>query len=94
MTPEGRVKAAIDKVLKAAPYCYYHKPVQNGMGAPTLDYVGCSRGRYFTIEAKAPGKEPTARQKATLEQVQYAGGTTFVIDGPGEAMDFLTEWLA
>ena len=51
MTPEGRVKSRLKKAIKAAEadgLCvYYHMPVQNGMGAPTLDFVGCVGGRYW-----------------------------------------------
>ncbi len=93
MTPEGRVKALIDRVLKEQHDTYYHKPVQNGMGAPTLDYVGCSAGRYFVVEAKAPGKLPTARQNDTMAKVVAAGGVAFVVDGE-ESLYELRLWLA
>jgi hypothetical protein len=83
MTPEGRVKARIDKALKAlrdaGHLIYWHKPVQNGMGAPTLDYIGCSYGRYFAIEAKAPGEKPTLRQELTMAEIRGAGGQAFVV---------------
>jgi hypothetical protein len=82
MTPEGKVKKRIKEILDACrPHVYYHMPMQNGMGAPTLDFVGCCAGMYFTIEAKAPGAVPTARQNITLITVCSAGGKTFVIDG-------------
>ena len=35
----------------------------------------------FAIEAKAPGKVPTDRQRIMMEDIEYAGGKTFVIDG-------------
>ncbi len=54
-TPEGKVKDKIKKMLKEHG-AYFHMPVQNGMGAPTLDFVGCYCSHYFAIEAKAPGK--------------------------------------
>lgn len=82
-TPEGRVKDAIDreivKLKQAGELLYTHKPVQNGMGAPTLDYVGCHRSRYFAIEAKAPGKFMTPRQENTKEKIVAAGGIVFEI---------------
>lgn len=78
MTPEGRVKEKIKRKLKAVG-AYYHMPVQNGMGAPSLDFIGCHRGRYFGIEAKAPGKLPTERQKLTMLQIVDAGGAVFVV---------------
>tara|TARA_R110000868_G_scaffold45410_1_gene150650 strand:+ start:201 stop:476 length:276 start_codon:yes stop_codon:yes gene_type:complete len=80
MTPEGRVKDAVKKVLKAH-NAYYHMAVMNGLGAPTLDFVGCHRGRYFAIETKAPGKKPTPRQWSTIIDMRTAGGKVFIIDG-------------
>jgi hypothetical protein len=44
-TPEGRVKRRVSQILKRAEKCYYFMPVQTGYGSPTLDYLGCSRGR-------------------------------------------------
>lgn len=84
MTPEGEVKKEIDREIKemkddGVPL-YSHRPVQNGMGAPTLDYIGCCKGNYFAIEAKAPDKEPTLRQEDTMKKIREAGGETFVIN--------------
>ncbi len=92
MTPEGRVKARIKAVLEGL-NAYWHMPIQNGMGAPTLDFVqvqvpGCPA---FAIEAKAPGEEPTARQWRTIKRIRDAGGTVFVIDGCTKEME---EWIA
>lgn len=81
MTPEGKVKARVDKILKAANCAYWHKAVLNGMGTPTLDYTGCSYGRYFAIETKAFGEVPTKRQQLTIAQMEAAGATVFVIIG-------------
>jgi hypothetical protein len=79
-TPEGKVKAKIKVILdQYRPNMYYHMPVQNGMGSPTLDFVGCYFGRYFAIEAKAPGKNLTPRQELTTQTIRAAGGKVFVI---------------
>ena len=91
-TPEGRVKDAVKKVLKSYD-AYYHMPVMNGMGAPTLDFVGCHRGRYFAIETKAPGKVPTPRQWSTIINIRTAGGKVFIIDGDTKELElWLLEW--
>lgn len=99
MTPEGKVKAKVKKVLKEY-RAYQHWPVQAGYGAPTLDCVGCYNHLYFAIETKAPGKKPTPRQQLTIEEMEAAGAKVFVI---GEVeikdrktysgMDELIEWL-
>lgn len=80
MTPEGLVKERVKRMLKAYG-AYWHCPVQNGMGAPSLDFICCFKGRYFAVETKAPGKKPTPRQEITMQQIRDAGGKVFVIDG-------------
>ncbi len=91
MTPEGVVKNKVDKVLRAAG-AYYHKPVINGMGKPTLDYVGCHRGMFFAIETKAGNKQMTERQKITAAEMSKAGGVVFLIN-ESTGMKELEEWL-
>lgn len=94
MTEEGKVKEGVKKIMKRyAPYVYYHMPVQNGMGLPTLDFVGCAGGHFFAIETKAPGKKPTPRQSLTAKQMCEAGGMTFVIDGSISDFDALSSWI-
>lgn len=78
MTPEGKVKEGVKKVLKRH-NVYYHMPVQNGMGTPTLDFICCHNGRYIAIETKAPGKKPTVRQDLTMTDMRMAGAFVFVI---------------
>jgi len=94
MTPEGRVKAGIDELLRVLE-AYHHKPVQNGMGKPALDYHVCRKGCYAGIEAKAPGKKPTSRQENTMRKIYRAGGSVFLIDGLKGVDSFqLAVWLA
>lgn len=78
MTPEGKVKEQVKKLLKRFGI-YYHMPVQNGMGSPTLDFVICVWGFYMTIETKAPGKKPTPRQEVTMGEVRASGGFVFAV---------------
>lgn len=75
---EKYVKEQIKKLLKKYK-AYYYMPVQTGYGAPSLDFVGCHHGRFFGIEAKRPGKEPTPRQELTMAMMNEAGGWVFVI---------------
>lgn len=79
-TPESRVKAAVDKLLKLH-RAYYLKPVQAGLGAPAVDYHGSHRGFAYLIEAKSLGKLPTPRQINTMRQAHLAGASCFLIDG-------------
>lgn len=79
MTPEGKVKEQVKKLLKEHG-AYWHCPVQNGMGAPSLDFVGCHLGKFFAVETKAANKQPTPRQKSTIADMRKAGGTVFVVN--------------
>jgi hypothetical protein len=95
-TPEGKVKEKVKRAFKELKQqlgieVYYHMPVQNGMGAPTLDFVGCIRGQFFGIEAKAPGKKPTERQLMTIADMEAAGGKIYVYDGSHD--EKFAEWL-
>ena len=80
MTPEGRVKQNISRILAAFPFVYSFMPVQYGRGAAGIDYH-CVAGKYyqigflvemlpiaFFIEAKKPGDGPTPRQENFLTE--------------------------
>ena len=90
-TPEAVVKAQVKKLLTEHG-AYYHMPVQNGMGAPSLDFICCHRGCYFGIETKAGNKKPTPRQENTMNQIRLAGGLAFLVNEV-EGLDELREWL-
>jgi len=91
MTPEGKLKAKVKELLKKYGV-YWHCPVMNGMGAPSLDFVCCVKGYYFAIETKAGNKQPTPRQEDTIAQIQRAGGKCFVVNEV-EGLDTLEIWL-
>lgn len=78
MTPEGKVKAKVKALFKQYG-AYFHMPVQNGMGEPTLDFIACLRGYFIAVETKAPGKKPTKRQQVTMAQMSAAGAFVFVV---------------
>ena len=92
-TPEAKVKRHVSQILKRADQCYYFMPVQTGYGSPTLDYLGCSRGRAFSIETKAPGKLPTVRQLAIIKEMERTEMKVFVIDGDPVDYEELRLWL-
>lgn len=93
MTPEGRVKAQIDKALLKW-RAFFRKPVVNGMGKPMLDYVGHESkfGIGFHIEAKAPGGKPTPRQINMAREIFNSGGVVFLIEDDIGLLA-LTRWL-
>src|SRR5688572_7643778 len=96
VTPENKIKKQVRMLLAEfasndandtanpktnTPYLKMFWPVPSGFGASDLDCIVCYFGRYIAIETKAPGKEPTPRQKLTIAQTRAAGGMVFVIDG-------------
>jgi len=91
MTGEGRVKEAVKKLLKQYG-AYYHMPVQNGMGKPSLDFIGCHRGMFFAIETKAGKALPTPRQALTIQEMEAASSRCFVINEV-RGMFTLETWL-
>ena len=92
-TPEGRVKALVSAYLRSVPGLWYNMPVPSGYGRPTLDYLGCVKGRFFAIETKAPGKKPTGRQEATMEAMRAAGAAVFVVRDADD-LCLVKEWVA
>lgn len=79
-TPEGRIKDAVVKLLKAHGV-YYFFPATHGYGRSGVpDIVCCVKGRFLAIECKAPGKKPTALQEREMDRIGEAGGVALVID--------------
>jgi len=87
MTPEGKVKEKVKKVLKEY-NAYYHMPVQNGMGKPSLDFICCHKGRFLAIETKTEKGKLTLRQEATIDEMQAAGAIVLVIRGESDGESF------
>jgi len=91
LTPEGKVKAAVKKLLKQHKV-YYYMPVQNGMGVVGIpDIIACWDGRFLAIETKAPGKKKntTANQDMQLMLIDEAGGIAMVVDDPQTVANLL-----
>ena len=94
MTPEGKVKAAVNKVFARYPETYVFMSVPYGYGKSTIDYLVCHYGEFIAIETKAPGEAPTHRQEDIIFEIQIARGATFVIDGVdkcGPLADYLEQ---
>jgi len=91
MTPEGRVKAAIKRALKRHGVWYTMPVPHSAYGSMSVDFLCCVRGRFLAIEAKAPGRQLTARQQACLAAIEAAGGLTAVIDDAAAAEAVIAE---
>jgi hypothetical protein len=97
MTPEGKVKAAVRKVIESAPQGTYSLwPPGSAYGKPALDVLGArlSDGRMFAVEVKADYKPPTPRQRATIRSMTTGNVTVFVIDEVDSlVLPLLGHWL-
>lgn len=93
MTPEGKVKAAVDRILKRYG-AWYVKPVSNGMGRAGIpDYLVCFMGRFLAIECKGSDQgKPTPLQSQQLALIHQAGGATYIAT-PG-TIGGLDVWFA
>lgn len=90
-TPEGRIKSKVTAALKQLGV-YRFMPVQNGMGAPALDYYCCVYGHFVAVETKAPGKTLTPRQCITKAAIEESGGQVFVVDGE-TSLHAMVAWI-
>lgn len=107
MTPEGKVKKAVRDYFESigciaaskAPEVvedqagYYCMPVSNGMGVHGIpDIIGHYKGRFFAVETKVAGKNPTPLQQHQLKAINLTGGKAFVVRG-AEDLDQLKAWV-
>lgn len=78
LTPEGKVKKAVAKVLDQHKV-YYFFPATGGYGRSGIpDIVCCVDGKFMAIECKAEGGEITALQHYELTKIESAKGFTFI----------------
>lgn len=105
MTPEGKVKDAINKLL-VRNGCWRYMPVQNGLGRtgipdiigciPTMitpDMVGKVIGQFIAVETKAPGKlsRVTPNQQRELQGIADAGGIAVLADDVSIVVEALNQ---
>lgn len=81
LTPEGKVKREIRKVLdKYKPHLWYFMPSSRAFGtAGVPDFVCCVKGRFIGVEAKAGRGKLSPLQSAVLDSIIKADGLAFVV---------------
>lgn len=80
LTPEGKVKAKVVKILREEGV-YYFFPATHGYGRSGVpDIICCVAGKFVAIECKAGGNKPTALQVREIETIRQAGGVAVVTD--------------
>ena len=78
-TPEGKVKAAVKKILEKK-NVWYFMPFMMGMGRVGIpDFIACVNGTFLAIECKAGKGELTALQERELLNIEFAGGVAVVV---------------
>ena len=80
LTPEGKVKAKVVKILREEGV-YYFFPATHGYGRSGVpDVICCVAGKFLAIECKAGANKPTALQVHEIEQIRSAGGVAVVVN--------------
>jgi hypothetical protein len=91
MTPEGKVKEAVKKVMRKYGVWYF-MPMQNGFGVVGIpDFICCIDGLFFTVETKAPGKRDntTPNQQRVMREILEHGGYAIVVDDVKQVEDYI-----
>lgn len=92
MTPEGKVKAKVKKLL-VEHGAYFFMPIGGPFATQGIpDIICCIKGRFVGIECKANGGRITALQEHNLDQIQKNGGVAILVDETG--IDLLGKTLA
>lgn len=96
MTPEGRVKLQVDKMLKEfEPELWFYSPqagIYGKSGVP--DRMACMYGLLIGIECKRDDKHPpTDLQIATMKAMSRAGAKCFVVSGGDASLNTVREYL-
>lgn len=91
MTPEGKVKERVKKLLKENDV-FFFMPKGSTYGTQGIpDIICCIRGLFIGIETKAGHGVPTAMQKEQMHRIIENGGYTFCINERN--FDELREWI-
>jgi hypothetical protein len=94
-TPEWHEKRDIGLFLDSLgpSICTYVKHTTGGFGASgNGDFTVNLTGAYWNVEAKRPGKNPTAIQTRRMNEVRAAGG--HAVAGTAEVViQVLRDWL-
>jgi hypothetical protein len=80
MTPEGKVKDKVKRLLKAMDI-YYAMPATGGYGASGVpDFLVCLKGKFIGVECKAGKGKPTALQLKNLAEIEASGGIAVIVN--------------
>ena len=86
----GLSKAIVDK-LNDRIHVICQKCHGSAYGQPTLDIFGSNIGKFFWLEVKQPGEEPTKRQYNTMKKWIKKGAVASWTDSVKGAMSFVEQ---
>ena len=86
---ESAIQAGIVDALNRLPRCRAQKLYGSAWAKQTLDIMCCRDGRFYYLEAKQPGKGPTARQLKTMRDWRETGATVAVVTSVQEALNIV-----
>jgi hypothetical protein len=79
LTPEGKVKAKVVKLLKEMGIWYFF-PANNGFGKSGIpDIIAIVDGSFVGVEVKSATGKPTQLQKICGREIEKAGGAWMVV---------------
>lgn len=92
-TPEGKIKSALDKMLKVEKVWYF-SPQAGPYGVSGIpDRIAIVCGTFVGIECKADSKcTMTALQERCKEQIENAGGKFFLVFDKATIED-VRQWI-
>jgi len=80
MTPEGKVKKQVKKVLDDVG-AYHFSPMMDGYGRSGVpDIIACYKGKFIGIECKAGDNKPTLLQLRNIEDIKRNQGLAIVVN--------------
>lgn len=88
-TPEHRIAAALTREAKARGLFIRKCRWEGRLGCP--DYLIIRNGKAIFVETKAPGESPRKSQIAEFAKIQEHGGTIYVVDTLGKALEVIKE---
>lgn len=79
-TPEGKVKAKVDRMLKQFGVWFFSPQAGPFGRAGIPDRIACVNGHFVGIEVKADKtKKPTELQVQCMRNIETSGGRCFVV---------------
>lgn len=88
---EASLVDRIEAFLRRQPRCWVRKTHGSGYSAGLPDLIGCLRGRFFAIEVKRTGEQPTPLQVRELERIRQAHGYALWTDAYEAVVQFVQE---